>query len=230
MSKNVDFSETCFSQVNDVGLSMYAVYVVTKNGIDLFHWELNCFALKMDFIWKSGIMRRTLWFVRFQSNWSVKHSCTYTYIHMCLVCIHSWGNWVVLLCFGSLTPIVQSCEIFYMNLVENIPWTRLLWNSFMNGLLWINKDVWNIDGCWIWCLSWCGVFSPLLELWEWHEVVELLGDVVGVYICYVHICCWWIFLHVIGVEFLVKACTLIAVENVVNICKVDWVICSHNTC
>jgi len=36
MSKNTDFSETCFSQVNDVGLSMYAVYVVTKNDIDLF--------------------------------------------------------------------------------------------------------------------------------------------------------------------------------------------------
>jgi len=25
-----------------------------------------------------------------------------------------------LLCFGSLTPIVQSCEIYYTNLVENI--------------------------------------------------------------------------------------------------------------
>jgi len=36
MSKNANFSETCFSQVNDVGLNMYAVYVVTKNGIDLF--------------------------------------------------------------------------------------------------------------------------------------------------------------------------------------------------
>jgi len=36
MSKNVDFFETGFSQVNDVWLSMYAVYVVTKNGIDLF--------------------------------------------------------------------------------------------------------------------------------------------------------------------------------------------------
>jgi len=37
MSKNVDFSESCFSQVNDVGLSMYVVYVITKNGFDLFH-------------------------------------------------------------------------------------------------------------------------------------------------------------------------------------------------
>jgi len=38
------FPKTCFSQVNDVGLSMYVVYV-TKNGLDLFHCELNCFAL-----------------------------------------------------------------------------------------------------------------------------------------------------------------------------------------
>jgi len=35
MSKNTDFFETCFSQVNDVGLS--TVYVITKNGLDLFH-------------------------------------------------------------------------------------------------------------------------------------------------------------------------------------------------
>jgi len=43
----------------------------------------------------------------------------------------------------------------------------------MNGLLWINKDVWVIDGCWIWCCSYFGVFSPLLEMWELYEVVEL---------------------------------------------------------
>jgi len=34
MSKNADFSETCFSQVNDVGLSMYVVYVIIDNGFD----------------------------------------------------------------------------------------------------------------------------------------------------------------------------------------------------
>jgi len=96
-------------------------------------------------------MRRTLWFDRFLSSWPVKRTCVYTYTHKWLVCMHSWGNWITLLCFGSLTPIVQSCEIYYTNLVENIHWTRLLWNSFMNGLLWINKDVWMIDGCWIWC-------------------------------------------------------------------------------
>ena len=30
MSKNVNFPKTCFSQVNDVGLSMYTVYVISK--------------------------------------------------------------------------------------------------------------------------------------------------------------------------------------------------------
>jgi len=101
------FPKTRFSQVNDVRLIMYAVYVITKNGLHLFHWELNCFALKMDSNWKSGIMRRTLWFVRFHINWLVKHSCTYTYIHMWLVCIHSWGNWVVLVHWPLLFKVVK---------------------------------------------------------------------------------------------------------------------------
>jgi len=81
MSKNADFSETCFSQVNDVGLSMHVVYVVTKNDIDLFHRELIRFALKMNTIWKNGIMRRNLWFERFLSSWPVKRTCMYTYTH-----------------------------------------------------------------------------------------------------------------------------------------------------
>ena len=49
MSKNVDFSETCFSQVNDVGLSMYVVQVVTKNDIDLFPWELNRYCFENEY-------------------------------------------------------------------------------------------------------------------------------------------------------------------------------------
>jgi len=123
------FSETCFSQVNDVRLSMYSGYVVTKNGIVLFHWKLNSFALKMDSFWKSCIMRRTLWITRFLGSWPVKRTCMYTYTHKWLVCMHSCENYIKLL--------------------------------------------------------------------------NYYGDVVGVYICYVHICCWWIFLHVIGVELLV---------------------------
>jgi len=33
------------------------------------------------------------------------------------------------------------------------------------------------------------------------KLLNYYGDVVGVYIC-----CWWIFLHAIGVELLVQAC------------------------
>jgi len=35
------------------------------------------------------------------------------------------------------------------------------------------------------------------------KLLNYHGDVVGVYICYVHICCLWIFLHAIGVDLLV---------------------------
>jgi len=34
MSKNANFSETCLPQENEVGLSMYTIYVIPKNGFD----------------------------------------------------------------------------------------------------------------------------------------------------------------------------------------------------
>jgi len=67
MSKNADFSETCFSQVNDVGLSVYVVYVVTKNGIALFYWELNCFALKTEFYLEKWHYETN--FVNYEISW-----------------------------------------------------------------------------------------------------------------------------------------------------------------
>jgi len=106
MSKNVDFSETCFSQDNEVGLRMYTIYVITKNGFAWFHWEITCFTLKMELFWKSGKVRRTLWFWWFCRIWPVKRTCMHTYTHMWLMCIHSWGNWVVCLVFGSIVLVV----------------------------------------------------------------------------------------------------------------------------
>jgi len=73
-------------------------------------------------------------------------------------------------------------------------------------------------------------FLLYLNCENYMKLLNYYGDVGGVYICYVHICCWWTLLHAIGVEFLVKTCTLIAVKIVVNICIVDWVICSCITC
>jgi len=196
MSKNADFFETCFSQKNEVGLRMYTDFVIAKNGLAWFQWELTCFALKMEFFWKSGKVRRTWWFVRFRSNWPVKRTCIHQYTHMWLMCIHSWGKWVVFLSFWFNCLSCFKVVKYETNLVENNLWVRLPWKSFMTSLLWINEDVWIIDRCWIWCLSWWGVFSLLLELWEFHEVVELLWWWCW-WIIYVsvHICCWWIFLH-----------------------------------
>jgi len=36
MSKNVNFPKNCFSQVNDVGLNMYVVYVINKVVLNYF--------------------------------------------------------------------------------------------------------------------------------------------------------------------------------------------------
>jgi hypothetical protein len=65
MSKNVDFSETHFSQGKRVGLRLYTDYMISKNGCDWFQWGLTCFALKMEFFWKSNKERQTLWFYDF---------------------------------------------------------------------------------------------------------------------------------------------------------------------
>ena len=58
--------------------------------------------IKLNFLLKNALflqndkVRRNLWFVWFRSNWTVKRSCTYTYIYMWLVYLHSWGK---LFCF-----------------------------------------------------------------------------------------------------------------------------------
>ena len=38
---------------------------------------------------------------------------------------------------------------------------------------------------------------------NYMKLLNYYDDVVGVYTCYMHICCWWIFLHAIVVELLV---------------------------
>jgi len=46
-------------------------------------------------------------------------------------------------------------------------------------------------------------FLLYLNYENYMKLLNYYGDVVGVYICYAYICCWWIFLHAIGVELLV---------------------------
>jgi len=46
-------------------------------------------------------------------------------------------------------------------------------------------------------------FLLYLNCENYTKLLNYYGDVVGVYICHVHICCWWILLHAIDVELLV---------------------------
>jgi len=132
MSKNVNFSETCFSQENEVRLRMSTIYVITKkNGFDWFHWVLSCFALKMEFFWKSGKVRLTLWFWWFHSIGPVKRTCMHTYTHMWLMFIYSWGNWVVFLSFGSIVVVVSklwNIRRTWLNLILKLDYLAyILW-------------------------------------------------------------------------------------------------------
>jgi len=92
--------------------------------------------------------------------------------------------------------------------------------------------------CWLW---WCLLIIMMLHvelLWWWRWWI--------IYV-YVHICCWWTFLHanvgeIVGecmynynpLKLLLIIVVEIAVEYshwiVVNICIVDWVICSCIIC
>ena len=125
------FFETCFAQENEVGLRMYTIYVIAKNDFDWFLWELTCFALIMEFFWKSGKVRRTLWFVRFHSNWPVKRTCMHDYTYMWIMCIHSWDNWVVFLSFGSIAFItlkLWNMRRTWLNLILKLDYLAyLLW-------------------------------------------------------------------------------------------------------
>jgi len=106
MSKNVDFSETRFSQGNGVGLRLYTDYMNFKNGCDWFHWVLTCFTLKMEFFWKNDKERRTLWFWWYCRSWPVKRTCILNFIYIWSKCIHSWGTRVCLRGFGPIVSII----------------------------------------------------------------------------------------------------------------------------
>jgi hypothetical protein len=52
-SKTLIFPKTCFSPEIEVGLRLYDVYMISKNGCDWFHQVLTRFALKIAYFWKS---------------------------------------------------------------------------------------------------------------------------------------------------------------------------------
>jgi len=74
-------------------------------------------------------------------------------------------------------------------------------------------------------------FLLYLNCENYMKLLNCYGDVVGVYIGYVHKCCWWIFLHAIGVELLGVSmywnmlCWLLKLYENMHCCS--WVIGPH---
>jgi hypothetical protein len=144
------FRNSFFSRKKGVGLRLYTDYMISKNGYDWFQWVLTCFALKMEFFWKSDKEWRTLWFLWFLRIWSVKRTCILNCTYMWSKCIHSWGTRVFLLSFDSIVSIVLK---LYNDRWENDLEDRIPCKSFVNSLIWLYANVWMINRCWTWCLS-----------------------------------------------------------------------------
>ena len=113
------FFRNLFSQGNGVGLRLYTDYMISKYGCDWFLWILTCFALKMEFFWKSDKERQTLWFWWFCRSWLMKHTCILYCTHMWFKCTHSWGIWPCLVDFDLFVSIIFQVVKWEMNFVEN---------------------------------------------------------------------------------------------------------------
>jgi hypothetical protein len=126
------FSKTRFSLEIEVGLELYNVYMISKNGCDWFHQVLNSSALKMEIFVKSEKERRTLWFLWFRRNWPVRLNCMPYCIHMWLRGMLSWGVGTCLLGFGSIAQLFIMLWFWETNLLKMVFKSRLFYVS-----LWI---------------------------------------------------------------------------------------------
>ena len=101
MSKNVNFSETRFSQGIGVGLRLYTDYMISKNGCDWFHWVLTCL------LWKWNSFGKV-----------IKRDELYDFDDFVVVC--RWNAHVystTLICDLSVY-IVEALEFVYLDLVQ----------------------------------------------------------------------------------------------------------------
>jgi hypothetical protein len=71
-----------------VGLRLYNVYMISKNGCDWFHQVLTSFALDIAFFCKSENVRRILSFSRLCHTWPVKRQGI-------LYCTHMWPRGIL---------------------------------------------------------------------------------------------------------------------------------------
>ena len=147
---------------------------------------MSCW-IKLDFLLKNVLVlqndkvRRTLWFVGFRSNWMVKHTCINNYTHMWLMCIHSWGNLVLCLVFGSILLVVL--KLWNMRRT----WLNLIFKpdylAYLFGIVWYDY------------MKMCELFLGV-EYDDYHNVLyfspllELLYEVVDLWCCWYWCECW----------------------------------------
>jgi len=147
---------------------------------------MSCW-IKIDFLLKNVLVlqndkvRRILWFWWFCRIWPVKRTCMHTYTHMWLMCIHSWGNLVLCLVFGSILLVVLKLWNMWRT------WLNLIFKpdylAYLFGIVWYDY------------MKMCELFLGV-EYDDYHNVLyfspllELLYEVVDLWCCWYWCECW----------------------------------------
>jgi len=110
---------------------------------------------------------------------------------------------LVCLVLIQLSQLFQSCKM-----IDELcrKWSLRLnaYKSFVNSLIWFYEDVWIIDRCRTWCLSWCDVLFSFVLIVRNCMKLLICGDV-DVNMLNAD-CWWWIYMCLMLMLDMVIAC------------------------
>ena len=149
--------------------------------------------MKNALVLQNDKVRRTLWFVWFRSNWPVKRSCTYTYIHMWLVYLHIWGK-LFRFVLVRWPQLLKWWIMSYEPSWKYIHWTFLLWNSSVNEIEceYMLKVIIYVECIYVdWWLYMLSAYMLIGDYICWMHICWLL---VSIYVECIYVDCWWLYM------------------------------------
>jgi len=131
------FFRNLFSQGNGVGLRWYTDYMISKNGCAWFLWVLTCFALKMEFFWKSDNERRTLSKMVVKANY---------FANLSWIALYDWMKICEWLLGGEYDVyhkvmyflLYLDCEKLYIELCEEVDIGECIYVNWLRCCWWIH--------------------------------------------------------------------------------------------
>ena len=131
------FFRNLFSQGNGVGLRLYTDYMISKNGCDWFFWVVTCFALIMEFFWKSDNQRRTLSKMVIKADYFANLSSIALYDWM-KICEWLLGGEYDVYHKVMYFLLYLDCEKLYVELCEEVDIGECIYVNWLRCCWWIH--------------------------------------------------------------------------------------------